>query len=311
MTTSVEDRTTPGTVDLAKNSVMLTLRTGKVGNRRRVAKATVASEVEVDADKDAIGVNKELLDSPELAAIARHDRDTRRWLYGRSLPAFGTLREGVYRVPLDLTDEVEDYLQDRQTKRRDLVGRFMPTYEVAVIEAQARLRALFNRQDYPAAAAIEATFFMEWQYMMFGTPDNLSATLFKKERAKAAAVVNQEVDELRQVLRQSFADLMTHAADRLGVGQDGKKVVFRDTMVEGIAEFFQYFGSRNLVGDDELERLVWKAREVMGGVVASDLRDNVTLRTDVQRTFAEIKKTMDDNTMLAPIRRIDTSRLDD
>lgn len=311
MTTSVEDRTSPGTVDLEKNSVMLTLRTGKVGNRRRVTRATVAAEVQVDADKDAIGVNKELLDSPELAAIARHDRDTRRWLYGRSLPAYGTLREGVYRVPLDLTDEVEDYLLDRSTKRDGLVDKFMPTYEVAVVEAQARLRALFDRQDYPAAAAVQATFFMEWQYIMLGTPDNLSATLFKTERAKAAAVVSREVDELRQMLRQAFADLLDHAVDRLGVGQDGKKVVFRDTMVEGIADFFQYFGSRNLVGDDELAALVDKARTVMTGIGASDLRDSDAVRAEVQRTFADIKKTMDDNTMLAPVRRIDTNRLDD
>lgn len=311
MTTSIEDRTAPGTVDLAANSVMLTLRTGKVGNRRRVARSTVAAEVEVDADKDAIGVSKELLDSPELQAVARHDRDTRRWLYGRSLPAFGTLREGVYRVPLDLTDEVEDYLQARATKRQELVAMFMPTYEAAVSDAQGRLRALFDRRDYPPVSAVAAQFFMDWQYMTFGTPDNLSATLFKTERAKAVAVVNREVDELRQVLRQSFADLMTHAADRLGVAQDGKKVVFRDTMVESITEFFQYFGARNLVGDDELERLVWKAREVMSGVQAKDLRDSDEVRAQVQQTFADIKKTMDEGTMLAPIRRIDTSRLDD
>ncbi len=310
MTTAVEDKT-EGTVDLAANSVMLTLRTGKPGNRRRVRRETVASEVEVDADKDSIGVSKDLLASPSLQAIAAHDRDTRRRLYMLSLPAFGTLRDGVYRVPLTLTDEVEEYLQERSDARDALVKAFMPTYEAAVTGARDRLRALFDAGDYPPAAAVEATFFMSWAYMVFGTPGNLSATLFKKEQSKAAAVIGAEVEELRQVLRQAFADILDHAVGRLAVGKDGQKVVFGEGMVKGMEDFFAYFNARNLVGDTELADLVGQARAVMSGVKTQDLRTMDDVRGQVRDTLAGLKGTMDDNLMLKPVRRVDRSRLDD
>ena len=105
------------TMDINKNSVLLALRLTKPGNRRKVNSGLV----EVDADKDSVHINKELLDSREFTDIVSHDSAIRQWIYARSLPAYGTLKEGVYRVPLSLVDEIDQKLLAFREKREDLI----------------------------------------------------------------------------------------------------------------------------------------------------------------------------------------------
>ena len=122
-------------INLTDTSVMLVLRIGRLGNRRKVPTALVT----VDADPDAVHVGKELLESPELKAIQSEDDEIRRWIYGRSLPSFGTLRDGVYRVPLALVDDVDEELEAFRQRRQVLIDKFLERYPAMVNEAVARL----------------------------------------------------------------------------------------------------------------------------------------------------------------------------
>ena len=78
------------TVDLQQNTVILSIRIGTPGNRRKVSSA----QVEVDADKTAVHVSKELVKSPILADIMALDTELRRWMYSRSLPS-RVLKQGM------------------------------------------------------------------------------------------------------------------------------------------------------------------------------------------------------------------------
>ena len=287
-------------VDLASNSVMLVMRMGRLGNRRKVP----TDMVTVDADPEAVHVGKELLESPELKAVTTEDNAIRQWVYTRSLPSYGTLRDGVYRLPLTLVDQVDEELEAFRQRRQELIDRFLERYPAMVNEALARLRALYNPADYPHLDQVAARFSFQYRYLAFGTPDMLSARLLARERSKAAAEVASEVEEIKLALRSSFAELVYHAADRLKVGPDGKKMVFRDSLVQKLEEFLTYFNQRNLVDDRELAGLVERARAVMHGLAPQELRDNDSLREQVQHTMQVIKDTMDGGMMLRPTRRL-------
>ena len=287
-------------VDLAANSVMLVLRLGRLGNRRKVS----TSMVEVDADPDAVHVGKELLESPELKAVTTEDNALRMWVYARSLPSYGTLRDGVYRLPLALVDQVDEELEAFRQRRQALIDKFLDRYPAMVNEAVDRLRSLYNPMDYPHLDQVAARFSFQYRYLAFGTPDMLSARLLARERSKAAAEVASEVEEIKLALRSSFAELVYHAADRLRVGPDGKKMVFRDSLVKKLEEFLTYFNQRNIVDDGELAGLVERARAVMHGLAPQELRDNDSLREQVQHTMQVIKDTMDGSLMLKPARRL-------
>ena len=287
-------------IDLAATSVMLVLRLGRLGNRRKVP----TSMVEVDADPDAVHVGKDLVKSPELKAVSTEDNAIRQWLYARSLPSYGTLRDGVYRLPLTLVDQVDEELEAFRQRRQALIDKFLDRYPAMVNEAVARLRTLYNPADYPHLDQVAARFTFDYRYLAFMTPETLSARLLARERVKAAAEVSTEVEEIKLALRSSFAELVYHAADRLKAGPDGKKSVFRDSLVQKLEEFFQYFNQRNIVDDRELAGLVERARAVMKGLAPQELRDDDVLRQQVQQTMQTIKDTMDGNLMVRPRRRI-------
>ena len=292
--------TTQPPVDLASNSVMLVLRIGRLGNRRKVPTAMV----QVDADPEAVHVGKELLESPELKAVQTEDDAIRRWVYARSLPSYGTLRDGVYRVPLALVDDVDEELEAFRGRRDALVALFLERYPAMVTEAMARLRTLYNPADYPRVDQVEAKFTFSYRYLAFMTPQTLSARLLSRERAKAAAEISTEVEEIKAALRTGFAELIAHAAERLGEKPDGKPITFRDSMITKVTDFFSYFGARNLVGDAELAALVERARESMQGVTAQVLRTDDVTRASVKETLDKIKTEMDQNLMVRPSRRL-------
>ena len=298
----IEDVDAPGGVDMSQTSIMLTLQMKRAGNRRRVS----SNRVEVDADRDAISVSKELLDSPEYEDIRSFDGMVRRWLYVRALPAVG-LRSGTYRIPVALLEEVDGKLDEFDAERDTLVIKFCTVYEDQVAAARDRLRELYDEGDYSSALAMQAAFSFEFRYVSFAVPEELksiSIGLLRREQEKARLDIQSEAEEIKDALRASFAELLDHAVKRLGV-KDGKPLVFRDTMVTNIEEFLEYFGKRNVVGDSELADLVDKARLAMKGVDdAKDLRDNGALRGRVRSALGEIKQTMDDSLMVKPARRI-------
>ena len=287
-------------VNLAGSSVMLVLRLGRPGNRRKVHPSMVV----VDADPASLYIGKELLESEQLRDITALDNGTRHWLYARSLPAYGTLREGVYRLPLALVEQVDEGLEEARQRRQALIGQFAIKYPELVEAARARLRALYDPSNYPPVDEVIARFTFDYRYLSFGTPDNLSAHLWARERIKAAAEVASEVEEIKMALRAGFAELINHAADRLGARADGTKHVFRDSMISNLGEFFHFFNARNLVDDQELAALVERARTVMQGVTAEELRSNDLLRGIVKERVGEIKGEMDRSLVLRPSRRL-------
>ena len=302
-TVTAPTTTTPDNVDLARTTVILSLRMTRAGNRRRVS----SNQVEVDADKDAISVNKELLESDEFKEIVSFDGYVRRWLYTRSLPAYGTLKSGIYRIPTGLVSQIDAQLQMCRAERDALVDAFIEAYPARVQAAKTRLRSLFNPTDYPPAVLLPELFTFEFRYMAVSVPTALSSIsqeLLQREIAKAEVAVKSEADEIKLALRQSFAELIDHAASRLAV-KDGKKLIFRDTLVSNITEFLEFFNARNVVGDDDLSGLVDRARDVMSGIENPDkLREDGALRGRVRTSLQSIKKEMDENLMLRPARKI-------
>ena len=280
------------------NSVLLVVHLSKPGNRRKVP----SGAVEVDADRESISVAKELLQCQELEAILALDGEIRRYVYSRALPS-GVLKTGVYRLPLALVDEVDAELTRLIQKRQALVEAFLQVYPAKVEEARVRLRAVYDASDYPEPARVREAFYMEWRYLTLDVPGNISAVLMDREREKAARDIQAEAEEIRQALRTAFAELVEHAAERLQTRQDGKPLVFRDSLVKNLEDFMAYFQARNLTGDNDLEALVEQARAALHGDDPNMLRTHTDLRHEIQQAMAGIKATLDANTMLKPQRR--------
>jgi hypothetical protein len=277
----------PG-VDLARKTVCIKVRISTMGNTRKVS----TSQIEADADKDLLRVSKHLLDSAELKAIGRFDGEIRRFLYGICLP----FEIGIHLLPVAALEVVEERLRQFLTDRAELVKAFLAAYPSLCQDAAKRLRGLYNPADYPPVDDAAREFGFSWQYVSFGVPDQLkgiSQEVWEQEREKAAQRMAEASSEIQQVLRQSMADLVAHMAERLKEGADGKPLKFKQSTVSNLVEFLSNFSFRNVTDDQELQSLVTRARELLQGVEADELRTAGDLRVRVQAGMTSISAALD------------------
>lgn len=287
---------------LDDKSVLLVVGFHRLGNTRKVS----TSQIEVDADKTMLHVNKSLLDAKEYDAIKTHDGKTRAWLATRALPSM--FKEGVFRVPNTLVVEVDEYLTARASERKDLVAAFKKSYKDRVLEAITRLNGLANANDYLSAEDAAEKFRLTWKYVTFATPDalrNLRDGLFQREREKLATEVQSAAEEIKQVLRVQMAALVDRMVVQLTPNKEGKKKKIYDSLVGNIADFLATFNARNLADDAELQKLVEKARQAIAGVGPGLLRESDGIREHVKTGFDEIKKQLDTMIVDKPARHFD------
>ena len=275
-------------VDLARKTVCIKVRLSTMGNTRKVS----TSQIEADTDKDLLRVSKRIVDSAELKAIGRFDGEIRRYLYNICLP----FEIGIHLLPIAALETVEERLRRFAADRAELAKAFLAAYPTLCQDAAKRLRGLYNPADYPPVDEVAREFGFSWQYVSFGVPDQLkgiSQGVWEQEREKAAQRMAEASSEIQQVLRQSMADLVTHMAERLKEGPDGKPLKFKQSTVSNLVEFLSNFSFRNVTDDLELQELVGQARGLLKGVDADDLRTVGDVRIRVQQGMAEIAAQLD------------------
>ena len=81
--------------------------------------------------------------------------------------------------------------------------------------------------------------------------------------------------------------------DRLKDGPDGKPARFHQTTVSKLVEFLDTFEFRNVTDDTQLKELVGRAKGLLSGVTAKDLKTTVELRGHVRQGIADIAAQLD------------------
>lgn len=291
------------TTNVISNSVCLILQFSRLRTKRAVG----SDEIDVDADKSLIHVAKSILDSEELRNVSHYDHETRRWIKRRSTP-FELLGGGIYLLPVDFLQDVYAYLENRETGRAGLISKFEDVYPEKIKEAKKRLGKLFDATEYPSARAVKDAFQMTFRIVEWGTPEKklraISKAMYEKEAKKAEQEWTNATEQIRDALRASMGDLVTHLVERLGGAEDGKPKRFRESTLKNVQEFLDLFEKRNLTQDGELAKLVVKAKKIVEGVDAESLRDDEKLRGQVVKQFAEIKTVMDGMLETKPARRM-------
>jgi hypothetical protein len=288
---------------IMERAVCLSVELCRLGTRRKVA----STEVQTDADPDAIHVSKEILESESLDEIKRLDGEIREYVNKRTVPGMSLFRSGVYLVPVDRLEEIDAQLETYKQRREALVERFMENYDTAARAAKNRLGSLYNEDDYPIAGKVRAKFGMETKYVAFSAPDKLktiSSSLYRREQAKLQAAVESATAEIRNVLRASMVDLVNHMVERLSIKPGEKAKTFRDSLVGNIREFLDNFKSRNIVDDAELARLVEAADSLTRGIDPETLRQSDTARERVAEGFVKIKAELDTMIVQRPGRKV-------
>lgn len=273
--------------------------------RRTRRQTTEAASEEEKPDEAMLFVSKDILVSEELQAIQRHDMQIRNYLWSRSFPSH--FRRGVYLIPFNLANDVYARLEEFKEQRQELIEEFLSVYPEKVKEAEKRLKALFDPEQYPSVADLRRHFKMTWSMHTQGPPETLKklkGNIWEKELKKAKEAAEQAREEIIKLMRAEFAELIAHAVDRLTPDADGKPKIFKNSMVGHMEEFISLFDAKNIGNDKDLAGLVKKAKGLVSGINIDDLREDKDYRKQIAQGFTQIKASLDPLVEKRPSRRI-------
>ena len=134
--------------------------------------------------------------------------------------------------------------------------------------------------------------------------EQLNPQLYEEECRRVQSRFDEAVRLAEDAFTAELAKLLSHLTERLSGQDDGKPKIFRDSIVENLSEFFQRFRQLNVRSNEQLDRLVADAQQVIRGVAPQDLRDNSGLRQHVATEMSRVQSVLDGLLVDKPRRNI-------
>jgi hypothetical protein len=277
-----------------------------MGTQKTLTREQKAQAAEAfDAEGQFLSAGKKLIDTSHSAfraVTAIRGKVDAYWKW-QSLPY---PEPGVRLIKHDVVESFAAQMTDFRTELDDAVANLDRHYAELKQAARDRLGSLFNPADYPET--LVGLFGVEWGFPSVEPPDyllQLSPGLYEAERARVLARFEEAVQLAEQAFLDEFARLVAHLTERIsGVGEDGQPLVFRDSAVGNLHEFFDRFRSLNVRSNDQLDALVAEAQRAVRGIGAQDLRDGGGLRQSVATQLSRVQTSLDAMLIERPRRRI-------
>lgn len=293
-----------------ERAVLISVQFTKLGQQRKLRQDqyTVGSS---EAEKKRTRAQKHILDCKEYDTIRTLDSQIRDYIESRALPS--AVRKGIYLLPIALFDEVETRLVQYREQRERLVEELLDVYDAIIERDQAELADVFNRSDYPTKEEVRARFTLRWTYMTFGAAsalEELSPVIAEQERRRWSEIFSRAEAYAEKTLTEGFQELLDNTVKRLNDTRDnGKPMIFRDTLVTKLADFLSVFRDRNITNNVQLQELAERAERILsnnekGEVTPDRLRTDDSFRAAIGKQFAEVSKGLDQYLREKPKRRI-------
>lgn len=275
----------------------------KFGVRRALTDAQKAEAADVfSTNPKALSASKRLFDTtnPRWRAVTCIFSQAKAIWRNHTLPF---PEPGVRLLRKNNIPKLEEELAKLKAQLHDAVAALDEDYDTIRAQAREQLGQLFNEADYPGSLA--GQFCMSWDYPAVEVPSylaELSPELYERERQRVAAQFDEAVRLAEQAFTDEFAKLVENLGERLTPDEQGKPKMLRTSTVENLRDFFTKFESMSLRSNPGLDDLVTKAKNLMEGRSAQDLRDNDALRATMKAQMDALSSAIQTEAM--PTRRI-------
>ena len=212
---------------------------------------------------------------------------------------------GVRLIPQGAITEFDRQVVDLRSELDAAVTILDRHYDELRSAARSRLGDLFDASDYPPT--LIGLFAIEHDYPSVEPPDylrQLNPELYEQECRRVQSRFDEAVQLAEQALLDELSRLVEHITERLSGQDDGKPRVFRDSAVTNLTEFFERFRTLNVRSSEQLDELVARAQQVIGGVEPQQLRDSESLRSRVVNQLASVQSSLDGLLVDRPRRNI-------
>jgi hypothetical protein len=205
-------------------------------------------------------------------------------------------------------DRVEDFaakMGEFQEELTEAVGTLDRRYSELKATARQRLGSLYDPSDYPQS--LTGLFAVEYDFPSVDAPtylQQLNPELYEQECRRVQSRFDEAVRLAEEAFVAELAKLVSHLTERLSGQADGKPRIFRDSAVENLTEFFGRFRALNVRSNEQLDRLVADAQQVIRGIEPQTLRDDAGLRQHVATEMSRVQSVLDGMLVDRPRRAI-------
>ena len=271
-------------MNLTHDAMLVSLRITAWSGRLYDRQASNHVAAHHDASASAGRYNKRLLPKAAFAALTTTISKIRSTHYEQTLPWDDQGSRMLTVANYERYTELLDGLRERMVRER---ARFIEDYDDNVDQARLDLGKLFRIEDYPSKEALHGRFGIRYRIVPVPDADHFMAQLASDDTARVKRDIESQIEKR---LNDAVADLyrrlgeaVERVSERLQEGEDGKPLVFRNSMIENIRDLVDVVPRLNIFGDDRLAQLCQDVKDRIAHADPETLRLSPQFNPNVRR----------------------------
>ena len=225
-----------------------------------------------------------LAGSGKLEEITKVANAVRTWHYTVTQP-WGDNGDRVLNMAsfMDYKSRLAEY----ETQFATSVNMFLNEYDTLVAAAAFQLGDLFNREDYPTREHIIDKFGFRYAFTPLPMAGDFRIDIgeegLREMQEHYEGVLSTRLNDAMRDAWDRLHDVLARMSERLADDDDGKRKIFRDSLVENAIEVCGLLRHFNITGDTRLEAMRMQLEDTMRGIDAASLRESDMLREQTKR----------------------------
>jgi hypothetical protein len=283
------------TPSIASSAMLVELSIGTWTGRKLDKRASQDVTSQANAAKGVANVSKKLLgDCAELDAVQKFAANARNVHYACTMPWSDT---GLRLLPTKQYFKYHGEMTALQTEFERIVKVFLEAYDWEIQNAQLKLGALFNADEYPTADSLIGRFKFRMNYMPLPEAGDFRVDIESEAKQALASqyesyYAKQFESAMADVWHRAY-DAVTKMSERLDYAGKEDRKVFRDSLVENVQEIVDLLEVCNVTGDGAMADAQRRLSSALQGVTPDALREDAYLRAETKRKVDEVKKIID------------------
>ena len=224
-------------MDLNRDAMLVGLHIAAWSGRIYDREASDHVAVAHDASASAGRYNKRLLPKAAFAALTATMSEARTKHYENSLPWDDKGARLLTVANYEHYTELMNALRERVVRQR---ARFIEDYDDYVDHARLDLGKLFRIEDYPSKEALQGKFAIRYRITPVPDADHFIAKLASDDTDRVKRDIERHIEEqLHDAvgdLYRRLGEAVGRVSDRLQEDDNGKPLVFRNSMIENIRD---------------------------------------------------------------------------